>query len=172
MHQRTTFATIAVSDLIDDLAAAIDEIRCSTANTNRPWMAALDRAWDHILQQDTISYDAEAHAVRVASATQPGRFYEANGECQCAAFVKGNGICWHRAMSRLVHRAHVVGARRELASLAAELSQDARDAGAGWYQADVAERGAEARMPALQAYALEWDQAALAARAERHALTA
>jgi len=171
MHQLTTFATIAVSDLIDDLASAIDEIRCSTANTNRPWMRALDAAWDHILQQEVISYDAEAHAIRVASATQPGKVYEANGECQCAAFVKGNGICWHRAAARLVHRAHDVGARRELASLAAELGDEALAAGASWYHADIAERGAEARLPSLLAYALEWDASAAAQRTA-HALTA
>ena len=116
------------------------------------------------MQSDTLSYDADAHAIRVESATEPGRFFESNGECQCSAFVKGNGICWHRAAARLVHRAHVVGARRELASLAAELGDEALAAGASWYHADIAERGAEARLPSLLAYALEWDQASAAQR--------
>jgi len=158
------FTLIRTADLLDDLAAAIDEVRASSARDNAPWMVALDKAWDYILQTDTLHYDLAANAVRVESATEPGRFYEANGICECKAATKGAGICWHRACARLIARSLDVGAARELASLAAELSQDARDAGASWYAADIAERGASARLPGLLAYALEWDAVSAAQR--------
>jgi len=157
------FTTLNTADLLDDLAAAIDLVRSSTARDNRPWMVALDKAWDYILQADTLSYDADAHAIRVESASKPGRFFESNGSCSCAA-QWGAGICWHRACARLVRRAIEHGAARELADLAAELEDEALADGCDWYTADIATLGASARLPELLAYALEWDAVSAAQR--------
>ena len=151
------FTTLTTAALLDDLAAAIDAIRWTTARDNAPWMRALDRAWDYILQTDTLAYDLSAHAIRVESATTPGAFYEANGDCACAAFTKGAGVCWHRAAARLVRRALEHQAERELNALSAELYDDARAAGAGWYDAEIAEAGARGRLEGLERFAAAWD---------------
>jgi len=158
------FTTLNTADLIDDLAAAIDLVRSSTARDNAPWMVALDKAWDYILQTDTLSYDVAAHAVRVESASKPGRFFESNGTCQCAA-QWGAGICWHRACARLIARGIEHGAARELADLAAELVADAADAGcAGWYDLQTGVIGAQARMSTLRDFAATWDAVSAAQR--------
>jgi len=157
------FTTLKVADLIDDLAAAIDLVRSSTARDNRPWMVALDKAWDYILQADTLHYDLAAHAIRVESVSKPGRFFESNGTCQCAA-QWGAGICWHRACARLVRRAIEHGAARELASLAAELEDEALADGCDWYTASIATLGASARMDELRSFAATWDAVSAAQR--------
>jgi len=164
------FTTLNTADLLDDLAAAIDLVRSSTARDNAPWMVALDKAWDYILQQDVISYDLAAHAIRVESASKPGRFFESNGSCSCAA-QWGAGVCWHRAAGRIVRRAIEHGAARELADLAAELVADAADAGCAWYDLPTGLIGAEARMPGLRDFAATWD-AVSAAQRDAHALAA
>lgn len=145
------FTTIAVADILDALTDAIDAIRASTAYYNTAWMTALDKAWDYILPQDTISYDRSAYAIRVESATEPGRFYISNGDCQCRAFTHGAGVCWHRAAARLVRRA------LELHDLAAELVADATEDGEGWYGAAEGRIGASWRHAELETYAREWD---------------
>lgn len=98
-----SFAPLVVAEILDSLVEAVDTARAA-AGDNRPWQRAIDAAWDWLLQQDSISYDAATHALRVESATRPGRVYEANGSCSCEAFAKG-GACWHRAAARLVRRA-------------------------------------------------------------------
>ena len=157
------FTTLNTADLLDDLAAAIDLVRSSTARDNAPWMVALDKAWDYILQQDVISYDLAAHAIRVESASKPGRFFESNGSCSCAA-QWGAGVCWHRAAGRIVRRAIEHGAARELADLAAELVADAADAGCAWYDLPTGIVGAEARMASLRDFAASWDAVSAAQR--------
>jgi hypothetical protein len=74
------FTTIRTSDLIDFLCDAVDMARASTAPA--PWQNAISAAWDELLQLDAISYDLAAFAIRVESASRPGRFYEANSERQ------------------------------------------------------------------------------------------
>lgn len=154
------FTTIRTADILDNLVAAVDAIRASTAVYNKPWMNALDKAWGYILEQDAISYDLSAYAIRVESATEAGRFYEANGDCQCEAFTKGNGICWHRAAARLVRRALELREEAEVSALAGELYDEAREAGCTWYDAEVAAEGARARMPELLDFAAAWDATA------------
>jgi hypothetical protein len=99
-----TFTAIPVADILDDLCAAVDYAR-GVAPVGSGWLAAIDRAWDYLLQADTLAYDAERHALRVESATRDGVTYTANGDCQCEAFTRGDGVCWHRAGARLVRRA-------------------------------------------------------------------
>jgi hypothetical protein len=144
-----TFTTIRTADLLDWLADAVDTARASTAPLT--WQNAISAAWDYLLQVDEISYDISQWAIRVESATRPGRCYVANGECSCEAFTRGQGVCWHRAAARLVRRA------MELRELAAELVADAADAGETWYDAEIAREGAKARIGHLAAVAVEWD---------------
>lgn len=98
------FSTLDTAHLLDALVEAVDAAR-ETASVSPSWLRAIDSAYDYLLQTESIQYDLTACAIRVESATTPGTFYESNGDCQCAAFTKGKGICWHRAAARLVRRA-------------------------------------------------------------------
>lgn len=97
------FAPVAVAELLDFIVDAVDTARQAAAGSPR-WLRAIDSAYDYLLQQDVLSYDAAAHALRVESASEPGKVYESNGDCQCRAAELGNP-CWHRAAARLVRRA-------------------------------------------------------------------
>ena len=167
----TLFTTITVSDILDGIVAAVDAARVSAEGDTR-WLAAIDTAYGFLLQQEVISFDLVALAINVESATEPGKVYVSNGTCQCSAFTKGAGICWHRAAGRICVRALAWLEARELADLAAELVADAVAAGAVWYDLQTGVIGAQARMSTLRDFASAWDQAADAARAERHALAA
>jgi len=166
----TLFTTIRTADILDGIVAAVDAARVAAVG-NRAWLAAIDTAYGFLIQQDVISFDHVALAIRVESATEPGRFYEANGRCSCSAFTKGAGVCWHRAAGRICVRALEWHEAAELADLANELLADAVADGASWYTADIAALGASARLPSLLAYALEWD-AVSAAQRTAFALTA
>jgi hypothetical protein len=159
------FSTIGTAALLDDLCQAVDLAREMAAG-NTPWLNAIDKAWGYLLGQDTIAYDLSAHAIRVESATEPGRFYTANGECACEAFTRGAGVCWHRACARIVRRALELrpADEAEVTFLAAELLQEAAAAGEPSYTLEIAMAGARSRMPGLEAVAAEWDAAALAAK--------
>jgi hypothetical protein len=153
------FTTLRTAEILDALTDAIDTIRASTAVYNAPWMKALDKAWDAILQLDTVEYDVAARAWRVESGSEPGTFYTANGDCQCAAFTKGAGICYHRAGARLIARA------LELRALAAELVAHAHEDGETWYGEHEACIGAKWRIGELMGVASEWDAGAQGAHA-------
>jgi hypothetical protein len=104
------FTTLQTASLIDHLCTAVDEARAKLAQSNDPnapaWLRAIDAAWGRILEADTLRYRAKDHALCVASASEAGKTYTANGACQCAAFVRsGHRVCWHRAAARLVRRA-------------------------------------------------------------------
>ena len=169
----TTFTPIAVADLLDHLCEARD-LAAAAAASSPAWLRALSTAWGFILEADTLEYDAATHALRVESATRPGRTYVANGACACESFTKGNGVCWHRAAARLVRRALELRAAAELEALAAELVSDAHTAGCRWYGLAEGRAGARLRFDELADYAAAWDAEALAARAlvERPALAA
>lgn len=156
MHAQ--FTTLRTADLMDALCDALDTVRASTAADNKPWMRALDRAWGYILEADTLEYNEMARAWRVESATRPGTFYVANGDCQCESFAHG-GVCWHRAGARLIARA------LELRDLAAELQAEALAAGEVWYDAEIARVGARWRFADVMAVAAEWDEVTATARA-------
>lgn len=98
------FTTIATAQILDSLCEVVDQARAS-GNLTPSWARALDTAYDYLLTTDAVAFDALAHALRVESATEPGTFYTANGDCQCKAFTQGAGVCWHRAAARLVRRA-------------------------------------------------------------------
>jgi len=87
------------------VAALADATVAAEQATDDPrWRKAIDTAYAWLLDQDTVEYNAATHALRVASATQPGVVYEANGACGCAAFAHGRP-CFHRAAARLFARA-------------------------------------------------------------------
>lgn len=98
------FTTIATAQILDALVEVVDAARAS-GNLTPTWARALDTAYDYLLTVDTIEFNDLAHALRVESATEAGKFYTANGDCQCKAFTQGAGVCWHRAAARLVRRA-------------------------------------------------------------------
>jgi len=160
MHSQ--FTTIARAEIFDALCEAVDYARGIVHNSPE-WQRAIAKAWDYLLTTETITYDRMARAIRVESATRPGRAYEANGACQCEAFTKGAGVCWHRAAARLVARA------LELHDLAAELLADAQADGETWYTPAIAFAGARSRMIGLECYAREWDQDVTAMRAAQAA---
>jgi hypothetical protein len=165
-HQFTTLSTAA---LLDALCETVDYVRGSTAPD--AWQRAVSRAWDYLLQVEAVEYDAEAHAIRVESATRPGRFYVANGECSCEAYTRGDGVCWHRAAARLLRRALELRAMAqasaeavEVEELAVELVAEAAEAGAAWYSVADAMAGARSRLGELESFAADWDRMAEAQR--------
>ena len=158
------FTTIRTADLLDSLVAAVDAARIAAGDDQR-WQNAITSAWDYILQTETLDYDANTHALKVASASGNGS-YIANGACSCRA-AELDKPCWHRAAARIVTRAlelaeqaQADAEQAELTALAQELLDEARRAGVTWYGAREALAGARSRMAELMAYAAEWDAAA------------
>jgi hypothetical protein len=98
------FSTVQIAAILDCLCEAVDAARASAAAAPS-WLRAIDAAYDYLLTADAIEYSHADHALRVPSASEPGRYYTANGDCQCKAHTTGGGICWHRAAARLVRRA-------------------------------------------------------------------
>jgi len=141
-----TFDLLNTADLIDGLCASVDAARVA-AEGNTRWLAALDTAYGYLLQQEVISFDLAALALRVESASAPGKAYIANGECACRSFAEGNA-CWHRAAARLVRRALEWHEARDLA---ARSFTDEAD------EADEAYRAAF--RAGLVGVALEWHEA-------------
>lgn len=175
MATTSEFTTIAVADIIDQLVEAVDAARTKAAGNQR-WLGAVDRAWDYLLQVDAVSYDHADHALRVESASEPGKVYIANGACGCKAFAEHGNACWHRAAARLVRRAVELRTSLELNALAAELVVEAREAGLRWYGIREGLEGARDRMADVERYAAEWDEHAMMVRdavsAARYALAA
>lgn len=158
------FVTIAVADIIDQLAEVVDTVRASTAIDNKPWMRALDKAWDVILTVDAIEFDVEAHAWRVESESRPGVFHVANGVCGCEAF-SNDRPCYHRAGARLIARALELHRAADFNALVTELVQDAHESGARWYGVAEGLAGARIRQDELAEVAREWDAGVAAQRA-------
>jgi hypothetical protein len=164
-----SFARITIAPLMDALCEAKDAA-VEKAAGNARWLTAIDTAWGWLLTQDVVSFDIHTHALRVESASEPGKVYEANGACQCPAFEK-HTACWHRAAARLVRRALELQAAQdeaseqaELNALAAELVADAHAAGARWYGAVEGLAGARLRLGELGEFAAAWDAMSAAAR--------
>lgn len=67
---------------------------------NERWTNAITRAALEIRNNPYI--ERGDHCLIIASPTS-GKVYEANGVCQCTAFLSGNP-CWHRAARGLVTR--------------------------------------------------------------------
>jgi hypothetical protein len=163
----TTFARIAVADLLDFLCEAVDAARVAAAGNTR-WLNAIDAAWGWLLEQDAVSFDHTSHALRVESASEAGKVYIANGSCQCKSFAEHGNACWHRAGARLVRRAlelRTMDQGSDLLALAEELVSDAHAAGAAWYGMAEGIEGAKMRERELADFAAEWDAAAAAAKA-------
>ena len=172
----TTFARIAVADLLDSLVAAVDAARAKLAESAAPnadaWGRAIDRAWDYILSVDVLAYDAASHTLLVESATEAGRSYAANGTCECRAYTHSTAqVCWHRAAAKIVanavalaEQAAEAAEQAELTALAQELLDEARRAGCAWYGHREALAGARMQLRELEDYAQEWDRAAEAQR--------
>ena len=136
------FVTLTVATLTDAICEALDTAREKAAGNLR-WQVALDSAANWLLQQEELTWDDEAHALHVPSASTPGIVYIANGACQCTAFTT-HAACWHRAAARLVLRA------LELVALANAIAEDAPE---------YADHAGELLDEALD-FALAWDATA------------
>lgn len=95
------FTTLTIARLADEIVEAYDNALAAVQGNTR-WTNAVETGADWVYTQDTVEYDLEAHALRVASPS--GRTYTANGVCQCEAYAAGQP-CWHRAAGRIVQRA-------------------------------------------------------------------
>jgi hypothetical protein len=93
---------ITVADILDQLVIAVEVARVKAADT--AWQNAVEAGYDWLLTQDTITYDRTHCELTIESASEPGTFWRANGECGCPA-GRRSGICYHRSAARLVRRA-------------------------------------------------------------------
>lgn len=166
------FSTVEIAPLMDELCEAHD-VAVVRAGHDTRWQNAIDSAWGWLLQQDAVSYDHATHALRVESATEPGKVYISNGDCQCRAFEQ-HAACWHRASARLMRRALELAAMAEAHDLAveaeerraAELVAEAHEDGCAWYSVREGVEGARDRMPELAAFASAWDAQAAELRTQ------
>ena len=140
--EQAPLVTLTVATLTDAICEALDTAREKAAGNLR-WMTALDSAANWLLQQEELTWDGEAYALHVPSASTPGLVYIANGACQCTAFTT-HAACWHRAAARLVLRA------LELVALANAIAEDAPE---------YADHAGELLDEALD-FALAWDATA------------
>ena len=104
MATTNEFTTLTTAALLDSLCLAVDAARVAAAGNTR-WLNAIDAAFDHILQVESIEYRASDHALLYHS--ESGQTYTANGRCQCQAFKAGQP-CKHRAAAKLVANALAV----------------------------------------------------------------
>lgn len=66
---------------------------------NRRWETAIVKAKQQLETNPYIHYNGRVLLILSSS----GNIYEANGTCQCKAYLSGQP-CWHRAAARLVER--------------------------------------------------------------------
>src|SRR5690348_16289198 len=80
------------------LTQVVNSAKRSAAHDQR-WLNAITRAAEELENNPYIARQDDHLLIGSPS----GAIYEANGQCQCEAFKRGNP-CWHRAASRLVQR--------------------------------------------------------------------
>ena len=187
----STFTTIRIDHILDALVDAYDTASLKTSNDPR-WHAAVLAGFNALLEADTVEYCAATHALRLESLSRPGRFYEANGVCQCEAAAHGQP-CLHRAAARLVRRALELQDAADLVddaataasegpiTLAPDLDTERRALAGELYDEllnndrdldsfaaqDIADLQAAALLTDVLVYAQQWDTAASVARAAR-----
>lgn len=66
---------------------------------SRRWQTAIVKAKQQIEENPYMHFDGSALLILSPS----GEIYQANGTCQCKAFIS-NQPCWHRAAARLIER--------------------------------------------------------------------
>ena len=101
-HERITSAVVMVrtAEILDAVVALKDKVESTltVAQAN-----AFNKAYNYILECDTVLYNQVNGTVIVESATDDG-MYTAGTTCQCKAFESGK-LCWHRILARIVKRA-------------------------------------------------------------------
>ena len=70
-----------------------------SAATDQRWLNAIARAAEELESNPYIARQDDHLLIGSPS----GQIYEANGACQCTAYLVGQP-CWHRAAARLVKR--------------------------------------------------------------------
>jgi len=90
----------SMMNLDTDKMNAIIQQAFDKAQGSRRWQTAIVRAKIELASNPYLHWNG--HALVIMSSTS-SEIYEANGQCQCKAFVNSQP-CWHRAASRLVER--------------------------------------------------------------------
>jgi hypothetical protein len=83
---------------VTTLAAVVNSAKLSAASDQR-WLNAIERAAQELTDNPYIA--RQDNHLLIGSPS--GEIYEANGQCQCTAYLVGIP-CWHRAAARLVRR--------------------------------------------------------------------
>lgn len=65
------------------------------------WINAIGRATVEFENNPFIAWDADAKHLTIWA--KSNEIYQANGTCQCRAYLEGNP-CYHRALARLIQR--------------------------------------------------------------------
>lgn len=84
------------------VAEAITKAQAASGQVSRRWMNAIARATHELEANPFMTWQFDSQSLTILS-PQSGEVYEANGVCQCRAFVRSQP-CWHRAAARLVMR--------------------------------------------------------------------
>lgn len=80
------------------LANIVEAAKAKVTNNAR-WTVAIERAYLHLIENPYIHFDGDGLLILSDS----GKFYHANGVCQCASYTYGKP-CWHRAAAQLIKR--------------------------------------------------------------------
>jgi hypothetical protein len=88
------------------LTQVVNSAKLAAADSPR-WLNAIDRAAQELADNPYIARQDDHLLIGSPS----GEIYEANGTCQCRAYLTGKP-CWHRAARRLVQRHDEAQARQ------------------------------------------------------------
>lgn len=85
------------------LQASVDAFDKATAapKDSKRWQNAITRAWIELQSNPYLEW-VDDHLLILSPSNE---IYEANGTCQCPAYLKAKYPCWHRAAARIVQRA-------------------------------------------------------------------
>jgi len=105
------FETIRIDSILDALVDAYDAASLKTSD-DPAWHTAVLNGFNALLELDEVQYCRATHTLRIESLSRPGRFYEANGKCQCEAASYGDP-CLHRAARQWPILSEALAARQE-----------------------------------------------------------
>ena len=98
---RNSVTIVRTTEILDAVVALKDKVDDTLTNAQRN---AFDKAYNYILENDSVLYNRTTGEVVVESATSDNLSYTAGATCQCKAF-EGKKLCWHRVLARIVKRA-------------------------------------------------------------------
>ena len=89
-----------VAETLVSIQGEYENNRLSESNYKR-WIKAVGKATVEFENNPFLSWDADKKHLIIWS--KSNAIYEANGTCQCSAFLGGQP-CYHRALARLLQR--------------------------------------------------------------------